>query len=120
MTVEPPAGYRNFQEMDSYEAVLHALVTNAAGKTLALDSYDAVMDISMGLDVMGTRISMPMEYRIKTAGLAGTSPVRSETEIVTLLGTMTKTEAYTEGDWYYLRVISFCRRGCRNHENTAG
>ena len=106
VTVEPPAGYRNFQEMDSYEAVLHALVTNAAGKTLALDSYDAVMDISMGLDVMGTRISMPMEYRIKTAGLAGTSPVRSETEIVTLLGTMTKTEAYTEGDWYYLRFIS--------------
>lgn len=111
VTVAPPDGYQSFEEAVSYKAAVHTFVKDAVERTGTLDSYDAVMDIGMKMEMMGDSFSMPSEYRIKAAGLTGESPIKSEISVMTALGTMTETEIYTDRDWCYVRSFSSTSQG---------
>lgn len=82
----------------------YSLVTDAVAKTNALDSFEADMNIAMGMSVMGVTMEVPMDYNIKAAGLKGENPVSFSTIDMSLMGATMTTESYMEGDWCYISV----------------
>lgn len=70
-----------------------------------LDSFEADMDIKMGIETMGVSMDVPMQYNVKAAGLKGDNPVTFSTVSMTMMGVTMKTEAYTEGEWCYITAF---------------
>lgn len=87
------------------KATAYTLVTDAVAKMETLDSFEADMDIKMGIDMMGVSMDVPMQYNVKAAGLKGDNPVSLSTVSMSMMGMTIKTEAYTEGEWCYITAF---------------
>lgn len=83
----------------------YALISDAVAKTNTLDSFEADMEIKMGVETMGVSMDVPMQYNVKAAGLKGDNPVTFSTVSMTMMGMTIKTEAYTEDEWCYITVF---------------
>ena len=83
----------------------YSLVSDAVAKMETLDSFEADMDIKMGIETMGVSMDVPMQYNVKAAGLKGDNPVTFSTVSMTMMGVTMKTEAYTEGEWCYITAF---------------
>jgi len=83
----------------------YALVSDAVAKTEALDSFEADMEIKMGIEAMGVSMDMPMQYNVKASGLKGDNPVTFSKLSMTIMGMTMTTEAYTEGEWCYVSAL---------------
>ena len=83
----------------------YSLVSDAVAKMETLDSFEADMEIKMGVETMGVSMDVPMQYNVKAAGLKGDNPVTFSTVSMTMMGMTMKTEAYTEGEWCYITAF---------------
>ena len=94
-------GKKNAVEELVEQVTAYSLTSKAVGKTRALDSFDAILDISIKTNIAGADVTVPIKTKVKAAGLKGTSPVYYSGTDMTALGSAVQSESYYEGNWCY-------------------
>lgn len=79
-----------------------ALVNDAIANTQALDAYEAEVDISISMDVMGMKMDIPMTMLMKMTGVNTDSPISYCKITMAYDGETSTSETYMDKDWVYV------------------
>lgn len=83
----------------------YQVVDGAIKKTSALDSAEMTMDMTMGMVMDGSTISVPITAEIKGKGLQTESPVVDMDMTMSMLGQKMTISMYQEGEWAYMSMM---------------
>jgi len=94
-------GKKNAVEEFVEQVTAYSLTSRAVEKTRALDSFDATLDVTIKTKIAGADVNVPIETKVRAAGLKGVSPVYYSGTDATVFGSAIKSESFYEGDWCY-------------------
>ena len=80
------------------------IINGAIRKTNKLDSMDMVINMDMGMKMMGQSIDMEIGYKAKAAGLQSGKPTTRMTMTMAMLGEVQEYDIYADEDNLYMVV----------------